>query len=168
MVSLGDGITQQLESSPTLPSVTSVSGPLSISLARPLSTTIVNIIPSFKSAPSTHLICGLRWCKNTKTRVRHEFLLLEVERLGICNVWLRLDRRPDKDASLKELFFSDAKSDDSVEMCDNPAHLWDESESEILVVTHFKDPPHLAVLGDLLSVIEMESCKYKVYPHGWW
>ncbi|KAF9511829.1 hypothetical protein BS47DRAFT_1133929 [Hydnum rufescens UP504] len=114
MGSLGDGITQQLGSSPASPSATPVPGLLSISLARPLSTTVTNIIPSFKSAPSTHLIRGLRWCKNTKTRVRHEFLLLEVERLRICNVWLRLDRRPDKDASLKKLFSSNAKLDDSV------------------------------------------------------
>jgi len=81
-------------------------------------------------------------------------------------VWLRLDRRPDKDASLKKLFSSNAKLDDSVEMCDDPAHLWNESRSEILVVTHFKDPPHLEVLGDLLSIIETESCKYKVYPEN--
>ncbi|KAF9511831.1 hypothetical protein BS47DRAFT_1133896 [Hydnum rufescens UP504] len=50
-------------------------------------------------------------------------------------------------------------------MCDDPTHLWNESWSEILVVTHFKDPPHLEVLGHLLSVMETESCKYKVYPN---
>ncbi|KAF9502634.1 hypothetical protein BS47DRAFT_1490657 [Hydnum rufescens UP504] len=51
-------------------------------------------------------------------------------------------------------------------MCDDPAHLWNESRSEILVVTHFKDRPHLEVLGHLLSIIETESRKYKAYPEN--
>jgi hypothetical protein len=55
----------------------------------------------------------LKWCKD-RNGVMHEFLLLEVERPGDRGIWLRLDRRPHKNARGSKLISSPALSDDTV------------------------------------------------------
>ncbi|KAF9517372.1 hypothetical protein BS47DRAFT_1339668, partial [Hydnum rufescens UP504] len=64
------------------------------------------------STPTTY-ITHLKWCKDRKG-VKHEFLVLRVERPQDKPIWLRLDRRLHQHAPVVEWIFSTSPTGDSV------------------------------------------------------
>ncbi|KAF9511549.1 hypothetical protein BS47DRAFT_1171540 [Hydnum rufescens UP504] len=111
-------------------------------------------------------ITRLRWCKN-QDGVKHEFLLLKVERPDDGKtVWLRLDRRVHENARAVNAVFSPVPSGDTVRICSYVSRLFDASRSQVQVETEFAIPPLLQRLGNLLTILMEDSPDYKLYSEN--
>ncbi|KAF9513014.1 hypothetical protein BS47DRAFT_1393647 [Hydnum rufescens UP504] len=110
---------------------------------------LCSYIMSTPPTPITHL----KWCKN-RDGVKHEFLLLKVERPDSGGtVWLRLERRLHENAR-------------AVKLCGDVSRLFDASRSQIQVEAEFTVRPLLQRLGVLLSILMEYSSYYKLYSEN--
>ncbi|KAF9511530.1 hypothetical protein BS47DRAFT_1395036 [Hydnum rufescens UP504] len=134
---------------------------LTHSWRRPATYNIADISSYIASTPLTP-ITRLKWCKN-QDGVRHEFLLLEVERPDdLGTVWLRLERRLHENASVLKSISSPVPSGDTAKICNDVSLLFDVSQSPVQVETVFTAPPPLHRLGNLLSILVEDSPDYKL------
>jgi hypothetical protein len=74
---------------------------------------ISDMIQDINSVPDTFRINGLKWYKH-RGGVKHEFVILEVERPARNNLWLRIDRRADDETTSAQILSSRAEPADIV------------------------------------------------------
>ncbi|KAF9511531.1 hypothetical protein BS47DRAFT_1168291 [Hydnum rufescens UP504] len=128
---------------------------------RPATYNIGDLSSYIASTPRSR-ITRLKWCKN-RNGLKHEFLLLEVERPEDGNtLWLRLERRLHENASLLKTISSPVPSGDTAKICSHVAPLFDAPYSQVQVETEFTVPPVLQRLGNLLSSLKENSPDYKL------
>ncbi|KAF9511535.1 hypothetical protein BS47DRAFT_1168673 [Hydnum rufescens UP504] len=128
---------------------------------RPATYNIPDLSSYIASTPLTR-ITRLKWCKN-RHGVKHEFLLLKVERPEDgSTLWLRLERRIHENASLLKTISSPVPSGDTAKICNDVSRMFDTSRSPVQVETEFTVPPLLQRLGNLLSILKENSPDYKL------
>ncbi|KAF9517364.1 hypothetical protein BS47DRAFT_525612 [Hydnum rufescens UP504] len=138
----------QYRQAPQVPSSPPESNLLMRSFRRSASVDIGHLITSIQTAPPARIL-RLIWFKGA----RHQFLLLELERLTPDNLWVRLDKGPQRDW-MNWVVSATPSSGTTAELCSYFQQLIKESGSRVKVQTVFQAPPSLDKLGVLLSILE--------------